>query len=199
MEFSKDAEIEYTDMKNEDLDGPDKVPPQFYDPNLKPDKNAIPNIEKLTSNVLELMNDLETPEYKLLLERSYGSLLNKLYEKYDDEITNESGEKVPNPKYIPYKLVNILSDPDRSTEEKHDDVLNMLEMFERLEKIKKSGADINEQFELFREGLKERHVYPKFGGKNNFEKVVNGENGENGENNGKRHKRTKKTFRKNGK
>ena len=202
MEYSKSdikAEIEYTDMKNEDLSGEDKVMPQFYDPDVKADKNAIPDIEKLTSNVLELLDDLETPEYKMLAEKSYGTILNKLYEKYDDEVVGEDGTKIPNPKYIPYKLINILSDNSRTSEEKHDDVLNMLEMLNRLEKVKKNGADINEQFELFREGLKERHIYPKFGGKNNFEKVVNGKDktSDTADTHVKRHKRTKKTFRKN--
>ena len=181
--------IEYTDFSTEKLDESNTIPPEMYNPKIKADVNAIPDIEQMTTNVIELMDDLEKPEYKLLASNSFGSLLNKLYEKYDEEITNDNGEKIKNSKYIPYKLINILADPDRTPKEKHDDVVNMLEMFERLEKCKKNGANIKEQFEEFREGLKERHVYPKFGGKEKFEKTLN--SGEN-----KRHRRTKKTFRK---
>jgi hypothetical protein len=191
--MSKDMKcegIEYTDFRNEKLDEPNTIPPEMYNPKIKADINAIPDIEQMTTNVIELMDDLEKPEYKLLASNSFGTLLNKLYEKYDEEIMDDNGKKIKNSKYIPYKLINILSDPDRTPKEKHDDVVNMLEMFERLEKCKNNGANIQEEFELFREKLKERHVYPKFGGKEKFEKEINSVEPK------KRHRRTKKTFRK---
>lgn len=193
------TEISYADLRNEDLDDPGAILPQMHDPNAKGTVDAIPDMKVMTDNILELMDDLEKDEYKVLAERGLGSLLNKLYEKYDEEITNEKGHKVKNPKYIPYKLINILADPERTPEEKEGDIFNMLEMIERLRRIKEDGADMQEQFELYREGLKERHIYPKFkGGRAGFESAMNSQNDGESPMEPKKHhrRRTKKTFRK---
>jgi hypothetical protein len=193
--------IEYTEYNPnttnttnfEDNSNENVIPPEMYKLDSKPDIDSIPDMEILTSNILELMDELETPEYKLLASQSFGLLLNKLYDKYDDEITNEHGEKIKNPKYIPYKLINILADPDRTKKERHGDVFTTLELIRRLNKVKKGEANLQEEFEEFREGIKERNIYPKFGGKEQFEKALNGNGNYNGK---KRGKRNKKTFRK---
>lgn len=118
---------------------------------------SIPDLEKLTNDILDFLKFTETDETKLLIKENYGAFQHKADELYPD---------------IPYSITKLLMDDTETAEDKSKNLVKLLEMLSQLSDIKKGNQDINKSFNSFREGLHEEFVYPKFGGKEEFERKL---------------------------
>lgn len=121
------------------------------------DVNAIPDLEKLTADILEFLQYVDEPNTQTLMKENYGAFHQKVDEKF------------PN---IPYSITKMLLNEDESQEDKSKNLVRLLEMFSTLDQIKQGKKDIKKEFEDFREGISEEYIYPQFGGKEAFEKAV---------------------------
>ena len=119
--------------------------------------DAIPDLEKLTTDILDFLKFADTNESKLLMKENYGAFQHKVDELYPD---------------IPYSIVKLLMNDTETAEEKSKNLVKLLEMLSQLSDIKKGNKDMNESFNSFREGLSEEYVYPQFGGKEEFERKL---------------------------
>jgi hypothetical protein len=179
----KDGKVEYADMdsvRESVKNDPNAVMYDAPDPDKEMDVDAIPNIEKLTEDILEFLDFKDLPENVELAQTKYGVALDKMYSKF------------PN---INYKIINVLMDTEASAEDKEKDLMDLLSMLERLDKIKQGKLNIKSEFESFREEMHEEYVYPQFGGKAAYERTINCE--ENITRPKRRRKRSKKTFKRN--
>lgn len=119
--------------------------------------DAIPDLEKLTEDILDFLKFTEEEDTKRLIKENYGAFQHKIDEKYPD---------------IPYSIVKLLMDDTETPEEKSKNLVKLLELLSQLSDIKKGNKDMNETFESFREGLSEEYVYPQYGGKEEFERKI---------------------------
>ena len=123
--------------------------------NMTPD--SIPDLEKLTDDIIDFLKYMDKPEIKILRTTNYGAFQHKVDEKYPD---------------IPFSIIKMLTDEDESAEQKSENIIRLLNMFRQLNDIKQGKKDITEGFESFREEISEEYIYPQFGGKEEFEKAV---------------------------
>lgn len=148
-EFAKNVKIETVNM-SEMGENPDAF-------QMKMTPDAIPNMEKLTGDILAFLQFTELDSTKELIKKSHGTFLHKTTEKFPD---------------IPYSIIKMLMDEDETPQQKSENITKLLNMFGQLDKIKRGEKDMDETFEHFREGLSEEYIYPQYGGKEEFEKKM---------------------------
>jgi hypothetical protein len=143
----------------DDVQNDMKANPNAITMNTEEDMNvaSIPDIEKLTEDILNFLKFTTTYETKLLIKENYGAFQHKVDELYPD---------------IPYSITKLLMDDTETAEDKSKNLVKLLEMLSQLSDIKKGNQDINKSFNSFRECLHEEYVYPKFGGKDEFERKL---------------------------
>ncbi len=73
-----------------------------------------------------------------------------VYNKYNDQ--------------MPRSIIKLLIDEN----ERYDNLAQMLDMFDSLDKIKNGQKDINHGFDEYNEKLNEKFIYPQHGGKEEF-------------------------------
>lgn len=136
------------------------------DPNsvmVDPEQNTmsvdnIPDIVKITEEVYELIQYLDTDEAVNLVKNNQGGIL---YNKID--------EKFP---HVPFSAIKMLTDETESNEQKTKNIVQLLELLKNVEELKRTNGDIKKSFENFREEKMEEWVYPTYGGKEAFEQKI---------------------------
>ena len=114
----------------------------------------IPNLEKLTSDVLNFIQFTDKPEIKNMIKTRYGEFINIITEKYPD---------------IPFSITKMLIDENINRDES---IKRLIHIFERLNKIKNGKLNLNSEFKDFQEEISEEYLYPKFGGREEFIKKM---------------------------
>lgn len=114
------------------------------------DPNAIPDLDQMLVKINELLEFIEKPESVNMMKRNKND--------FEDMIIKLFGEDIPN------KIITLMLEDDR-----YDNLAKLLDMFDILRKVKNQQADIQEEFHKFNENLNEQYLYPKFGGKEEFE------------------------------
>lgn len=187
---------------------PQSVKDEMDEFNVVMTPDAIPDLNVLSGDVLELLDYIESDEMSKMENEFMDEymLANKLEEKVvEDEIKlkeinqesaeydnkfkllldtkrkiiklrksadkkSEKFENIIHGKYnnrLPMKIISLMIEPDR-----YSHLKILLDMFEHLRDVKMGKKDINQAAEEFGEENRERYVYPKFNGKDNFMKMM---------------------------
>lgn len=107
--------------------------------------SAIPDLELLLQNIIELVEMMETPEMDTVRQTDKSRYENIIITKYQD--------------CMPYSMIKLL------LQDRHNNLPKIIKMIETLSDVKAGKADINEEYDKFGEKLNEEYLYPKFGGK----------------------------------
>jgi hypothetical protein len=121
---------------------------------VKSDPNAIPDLEKMLVHIYELLEEIETPEMQELEQKDRKQFEVILTHKYRDCIPS-------------IRIMNLILESER-----YDNLDKLLDMFERLQKVKDGKVNIDAAQKDFCEKLNETYVYPAHGGKEGFEKKI---------------------------
>ncbi len=121
--------------------------------NNLPSVSAIPDLELLTTKIIEFLEFMDQPEISSMKEHEPGNFNYLVQQKYS---------------MLPVSMVKLLSDkPNRAQNlEKIIDMINILRSVKNGEKTFETAE--NE----FVEKRAEEYLYPAFGGKENFYKVA---------------------------
>jgi hypothetical protein len=117
------------------------------------DPKAIPDLGLLLEIINEMIQFIETPEMEELEVKDFNEFERLVYTRYNSK--------------VPIKIIGLMVEESR-----YDNLSQLLDMFEALEDVKKGKRDIFEETEKFNEKQNNKYVYPKFGGKENFEKML---------------------------
>lgn len=118
------------------------------------DAKAIPDLNKLLISIYKLLEDIETKEMQELEKTNKKEFEKVLTHKYYEDIQSN-------------KIINLMLDKDR-----YNNLSKLLDMFERLEKVKSGKEDINNAHKQWCEKMNEEYIYSKHGGKEEFEKKM---------------------------
>ena len=121
---------------------------------LSMDPKAIPDLDELIEIINDMMEFMDTPVMKELEMRDRDEFESVVHMKYNNTI-------------IPFRIIVLLTSEDR-----YDNLDRLLDMFDTLDKIKKGEKNIFEEADKFGEKKNEEYVYPNFGGKENFIKML---------------------------
>lgn len=121
---------------------------------LKPDPSAIPDLSQMLEKIYELLKEADKFLVPGLSEEKRKKIETRLSQKYNNDIAS-------------VKIISLML-----AEERYENLERLLDMFDRLEEVKKGRVEINEAQRNFGEKLNEKYVYPKFGGKEEFEKKM---------------------------
>lgn len=165
---------------------------------LQMSPSAIPDLDNMLLTIQEMLDFIESPVMKKIeesflddfdlansLEDSLGGLdcenpsdeqkmletkrkitkLRKIAKKKKEEFGTRIYSKYNS--ILPMKIISLMIEQER------DDNLNeLLDLFDRLKQVKSGRLDINDAADSFGEKLRNKYVYPKFDGKENFEKMM---------------------------
>jgi hypothetical protein len=115
--------------------------------------DSIPDLEKLTDRILELIELSDTSE---MIEMEKND--NNSYEQF---FSNEYLD-------IPLGLVRLLLERDN----REKNLKKTCDMIETLIRVKSGHSDIDNEFENFNENLNKELIYPQFGGKEAFQAAL---------------------------
>jgi len=115
--------------------------------------SAIPNIDEMLTHIDKLIDFIETPKMKKLEFSNNKEFERQVYAKFNT--------------ILPMSIINLLVEGDR-----YEHLERLLEMCNTLKKVKNGELDIHEEHGKFSEKLNTEYLYPKFGGKENFEKEM---------------------------
>lgn len=118
---------------------------------------AIPDVEQLLDHVISMLEYMDTDDMKNLEETDPDA-----FEKHLDA-------KFCNFTYRYYAVFKLLLDKQNRKE----NVARMINLFQKLNQIKNNETTMDDAYEEYTEGLNNKYIYPKFGGKANFVKSVN--------------------------
>ena len=119
------------------------------------DINAIPDIELLSSKVVEFLEFNEKPETIKLRKENHPHYLFKLYERFE---------------VLPASMIKLLSEPNQDIRTYNIEKIIML--LERLAEVKSGKRDLEQTRDNFLEENNEKYFYPAFGGKANLMKLA---------------------------
>lgn len=114
---------------------------------------AIPDIEKITSEVIDMLDFMETPDM-IEMEKSDNT---KFYHIITSKFEN-----------LPFSIIKLLIE----RENRGENLEKLLEMFSVLQNVKHGNKDIESAYNDYKENLNEQYIYPKFGGKDEFERKI---------------------------
>jgi hypothetical protein len=114
------------------------------------DPSAIPDLGDILQYVDNLIEFVEKPEMIILKGADYQEFEKRVYQRYNQ--------------FMPIKIIGLLIDED----ERYDNLTKLLDMFDRLENVKRGNSNIQTEYEDFSEKLNEQYLYPVFGGKEKF-------------------------------
>jgi hypothetical protein len=126
--------------------------------NLEEDKmdiNAIPNIELLSSKVVEFLEFYDNPDIVKLRKENHPNYMFKLYENFE---------------MLPSSMIKLLSEPDLKL--RTSNVEKIIMLLERLYEVKTGKRDLESTRDDFLEQNNEKYFYPAFGGKENLIKLA---------------------------
>jgi hypothetical protein len=114
------------------------------------DPSAIPDLGNILEYVDSLIEFVEKPEMIILKGVDYQEFEKRVYQRYNQ--------------FMPIKIIGLLIDEN----ERYDNLTKLLDMFDRLENVKRGNSNIQSEYEDFSEKLNEQYLYPVFGGKEKF-------------------------------
>lgn len=120
------------------------------------DEIAIPDLDNLTNNIVQILEYINRDDMQKLENRDK--------EKFDMELNNKFNEFSLN--YI--GIFNLLLDKNN----RKDNILRLMKMIETLKQVKYGIKDYDTEFDNFKEELANNYLYPKFGGKKGFERKM---------------------------
>ena len=121
----------------------------------KMDINAIPDIELLSSKVVEFLEFYDEPETTKLRKENHPHYLFKLYERFE---------------ILPASMIKLLSEPNQSLRTQNVEKIIML--LERLAEVKAGTRNLDSTRDEFLEENNEKYFYPAFGGKEYLMKLA---------------------------
>ena len=116
--------------------------------------DAIPDLEKLTGYILEVLTFLEAPENRNMVENDESRVKVMLNNQYADK--------------MPYGIITLLMD----RENRHENVDRLLRMFENMNRAKRGEVSLDDVEKNLSEEVNERYLYSKFGSKEAFEEAL---------------------------
>jgi len=120
------------------------------------DPSAIPDLEELLKNIIEMVKYTSTEE---MIEMEKTNPI--MYEQHLDE----KFECISSRYYGMFKLLLV-------REEREENLCKLIDMFTKLRDIKQGKIDIQNADKQYQESLNEEYVYPQFGGKDGYEKKL---------------------------
>lgn len=124
------------------------------------DAKAIPDLDKLLKEVLEMLYYINTDEMQKLEETDNYSFERHLDSKFESLSLEYNS------------IFRLLLDK----ENREKNILKLIEVFSKLQEVKAGLIDISKADIDFKEELNEEYIYPKFGGKEQFEKTISEKN-----------------------
>lgn len=141
-------------------DGSNQLPEEMrgQQPKEEPklDVAAIPDLEKLLDRVLEFLRYINKTEMQELENEDKFAFERHLDSKFEDLSLRY------------YSIFRLLLDKDN----REDNVCKLIDIFSTLKKVKTGSLDIHKATEEYHEELNSEYIYPKFGGKEQFEKKM---------------------------
>lgn len=136
----------------------DKLPSGMQAPKDEPklDVGAIPDLEKLLETVLEFLKYISTDEMQKLEDSDPTAFERHLDSKFENLSLRY------------YSIFKLLLDK----EHREENVCKLIDIFTTLNKIKSGSLDIKKATDDFHEEQNHEYIYPKFGGKEEFEKEM---------------------------
>jgi len=119
------------------------------------DINAIPDIELLSSKVVEFLEFYDEPAIVKLRKENHPHYLFKLYERFE---------------ILPASMIKLLSEPDYHLRTQNVEKIIML--LERLAEVKAGKRNLEATRDEFLEENNEKYFYPAFGGKEELMKLA---------------------------
>ena len=120
-------------------------------------ESKIPDITNLTGQIIEFVEYIEQPEMK-----NFSKENNMMYKQHlENKFENFSLEY--------YSIYKMLVDNEDKRAENLDKLFNMLS---KLKNVEMGKSNVDKEFVKVREELANEYLYPKFGGKQQFEKAM---------------------------
>jgi len=125
----------------------------------KMDINAIPDLELLSSKIVEFLEFYDDPKIKKLREESHSNYLFKLYERFE---------------IMPASMIKLLSEPNQTL--RAQNLEKIITLLERLAEVKLGKRNLEATRDEFLEENNEKYFYPAFGGKEVLQKLADEKN-----------------------
>lgn len=129
------------------------------DPNgiyLDFDREQIPDLNQLTIEVINFLEYIGTTEIEELEINDNEAFVKDIENKFPEFTL----------KYVTvYKML-------LDKESREENLIKLLNLIEILKNVQSGNKNLESEFNNFKESLAEEYVYPKFGGKENFEKKI---------------------------
>jgi uncharacterized protein YfkK (UPF0435 family) len=120
------------------------------------DVNAIPDLEALLDKILDMLEYINTDEM-IAMENE-----NK------DEFEQHIDSKFKDLSIRYYSIFRLLMDKQN----REENIYKIIEMFTKLKEVKSGRLNIEKADQDFKENMNQIYVYPKWGGKEKFEKAM---------------------------
>lgn len=125
-------------------------------PEKKNERTQMRDLVKVKKEIIEILEYMNTDQMIELEAKNRNIYEMHIESKFEDFATNY------------YTILKLLFDK----EGKEENLIRLLELFDRLGDIKKRGSNLDKEYERFIEEQREAYLYPQFGGKRNFEKEM---------------------------
>jgi hypothetical protein len=124
--------------------------------NVQSPPEEIPDLDALMDSIIEFLEYINTSEMQQLEEANPVAFENHLDLKFRSFSL----------KY--YGIFKMLLDKKRRAE----NVNKLINLFSKLNKVKDGDMSMDKAYEEYTEGLNGEYIYPKYGGKDNFEQHI---------------------------
>jgi hypothetical protein len=115
--------------------------------------SPIPDLEKLTDDILKFIDFIDTPEIRDLKENNMSKFNFMVNEQFPE---------------LPLAMIRLLSDYQNRSQ----NLEKILDMINLLRSVKTGEKSLENAENEFVEKRAEEYLYPAFGGKDNFYKVA---------------------------
>jgi len=118
---------------------------------------GVPDILKLTGQIIEFIEYIEKPDIKLMAKENTMMYKQHLENKFE-EFTLDY-----------YSIYRMLVDNEN---ERAQNIDKLFKMIDRLKDVESGRSSAEREFMKVREELAQEYLYPKFGGKDGFQKAM---------------------------
>jgi hypothetical protein len=120
-------------------------------------ENKIPDLIKLTGQIIEFIEYIETPEAKNMAKENKMLYKHHLENKFE-EFTLEY-----------YSIYKMLVENEN---ERAENIERLFKMIDRLKDVESGKSNVDREFIKIREELAQDYLYPQFGGREAFQKAL---------------------------
>ena len=118
--------------------------------------DAIPDLDALTSNIIEILEYLEEPDVRKILQHNESIIRMSLYNRYADT--------------VPLKFIDLFMEKDPVM--KSESIERTMRWIEVLAKVNAGTADLETESQKLVDEVNHRYVYSKYGSKEAFEAAL---------------------------